>query len=215
MKKKDIYAVIEPFIYDLQGLVRIAQANPTYELEARLVDQSLPSRPAHVPKEQFGAIYAFFKRSEKVFVKQSKDWDHSLIHFFKDSWVRNTSRKDESEWINKIPLVDYNYNVEGREFGFRVSLREESKADPIQAPVHLIRSRKRYSFWLPTFRLDFSIVWTGKSPEEVKHVKPTYEIEVEYLVTEEEIHPSKIAGDFLIRILELQGMERPCKIQKC
>jgi len=218
-----ISKVIEPYVGEIAGLVHMIRSNPSYELEARLVSQDTSTRWASIPKTEFLQILSFFKKNEKVFTKTSGNaWEQSIVSFFDESYLRNiryVSSDKPTEWMMKTPLVDYDYSIANRPFGVRVSLREERKttAPKVPSQVTFLRSRKRSSFWLASFRWDFSIVWSAKTSEELKHAKPGYEIELEYLPEAEEgeaLTSQHIATDFLCRILELQGLESKCEVTR-
>jgi hypothetical protein len=176
-------------------------------LEARLVYNGDP----RVPKQVFAQILNFCQSNPKNFQVVAVDED-IRDYFFKTSdgqQVRQRCHKRCNEWIQKLRLVDFDYEVVHRPLGFRVSLREESKVNalPNKDDYEFLRIKQRCSFALDCFRIDFSTVWMGKTPEEIKAATPGYEIEVEIVpeAIPRDCSDDKLATLFLCRVLELQG----------
>lgn len=128
-------------------------------------------------------------------------WRHKQLHvdlhdyfFTAAGQVRTTvllhSHVDVTH-TRKLSLTSLDLKLVTQPFDARVSVRREVAVDgatlpPIVEP-HLVRLKKRSSFWLDKWRFDLTQVWSGatRSEAESKQAqgKCTYEVEVECVCT--------------------------------
>lgn len=191
------------------------------ELEARfMVRSSIPiaSVSTNIPDSYFRHILQFVKRNEKQFV-ETIPWSESMDCFFHEDVRMTKEGKDGSKitWIKKQRLFNYDYLIPERPLAVRISLKSETTCEPLAAAVPVfIRKKKRTSFLDKTLRIDFTIVWQGKTEQECNTAKQEYEIEVEVInkqqLAEDRVPASNIVGDLMTRILELQGLDAPLSI---